>query len=140
MIILVTYILTQPKIPRHWPYSLLQTLPVPLRPWKSISLDFITNFPPSQGYNVILIVVDHFIKMLHFLPRWKLLPISKWHIFCEKYSNIMVSQINSLVIMGHNLLRNFGYTYLRSLKSRVNSLHQANILKQTVKISAQIKP
>jgi hypothetical protein len=48
-------------------YGLLQPLPIPVGPWKSISLDFITDLPPSKVYDAILIVVDYFTKMTHFL-------------------------------------------------------------------------
>ena len=56
------------KIPRHQPYGLLHPLPTPTGPWKSISLDFITDLPLSKGYDAILTVVDRFTKMAHFLP------------------------------------------------------------------------
>ena len=56
------------KIPRHQPYGSLQPLPIPSGPWRSISLDFITDLPLSKGYDVILTVVDRFTKMAHFLP------------------------------------------------------------------------
>ena len=56
------------KIPRHHPFGLLQPLPIPTKPWQSISLDFITDLPLSQGFDTILTVVDRFTKMAHFLP------------------------------------------------------------------------
>jgi hypothetical protein len=56
------------KISRHRPYGLLQPLPIPVGPWKSISLDFITDLPPSKGYDAILTVVNRFTKMAYFLP------------------------------------------------------------------------
>ena len=59
------------KVPRHRPYGLLQPLPIPPGPWKSISLDFITDLPPSKGFDAILTVVDRFTKMAHFLPCMK---------------------------------------------------------------------
>jgi hypothetical protein len=46
------------KKPRHRPYGLLKPLPVPERPWHSISADFITDLPNSNGFNSILVVVD----------------------------------------------------------------------------------
>ena len=33
-----------------------------------ISADFITKLPLAQEYNVILVVVDRLIKMVHFIP------------------------------------------------------------------------
>ena len=40
-------------------------LPVPLRPWEDLSLDFIGGLPISRGYTVILVVVDRFSKGVH---------------------------------------------------------------------------
>ena len=31
-------------------------------------MDFITGLPKSQGYDVILVVVDKFTKFVHFMP------------------------------------------------------------------------
>ena len=36
--------------------------------WTHISADFITKLPLAQGYNLILVVVDRFTKMAHFIP------------------------------------------------------------------------
>ena len=38
---------------------------------RSISLDFITDIPPSKGFDSILIIVDRFTKMAHFIPCTK---------------------------------------------------------------------
>jgi len=39
--------------------------------WMHISADFITKLPLVQGYNSILMVVDQFTKMAHFVPTTK---------------------------------------------------------------------
>jgi len=31
-------------------------------------MDFIVELPPSEGYNVIFVYVDCFMKMAHFIP------------------------------------------------------------------------
>lgn len=36
---------THAKTPQHKPYGLLKQLPVPARPWNSISMDFIEQLP-----------------------------------------------------------------------------------------------
>ena len=59
------------KIPRHRPYGLLQPLSIPVVPWKSISLDFITDLPPSKNFDAILTILDRLTKMAHFLPCTK---------------------------------------------------------------------
>lgn len=45
---------------------------MPHRPWSHISLDFVTGLPLSGGFTTILIVVDCFSKMAHFVPLPKL--------------------------------------------------------------------
>jgi hypothetical protein len=46
----------------------LYTLHVPYRPWHTISLDYLKHLHESNGYNSVLIVVDHLTRMAHFLP------------------------------------------------------------------------
>jgi hypothetical protein len=57
--------------PRHKPYGELSPLPQPAKPWKEISLDWITQLPPSRykgrEYNSILTIVDRYTKMAIFL-------------------------------------------------------------------------
>ncbi|GJP33858.1 hypothetical protein CLOM_g12728 [Closterium sp. NIES-68] len=44
-------------------------LPVPEQPWQVVSLDFITGLPPTtSGHDAILVVIDKFSKMGHFIP------------------------------------------------------------------------
>uniref|UniRef100_A0A803TY22 Gypsy retrotransposon integrase-like protein 1 n=1 Tax=Anolis carolinensis TaxID=28377 RepID=A0A803TY22_ANOCA len=56
------------KTRREKPAGLLHPLPTPSRPWEIISADFITDLPPSLGFTTILVVVDLFTKMAHFIP------------------------------------------------------------------------
>jgi len=41
---------------------------IPEKVWTHISADFITKLPLAQGYDSILVVVDRFTKMVHFIP------------------------------------------------------------------------
>jgi len=41
---------------------------IPDKAWTHISADFITKLPLAQGYDSILVVVDRFMKMVHFVP------------------------------------------------------------------------
>ena len=56
------------KPPRHAPYGLLQPREIPTKPWESISMDFVTDLPESNGYDAIWVVVDRLTKMAHFIP------------------------------------------------------------------------
>ena len=59
------------KASRHKRNGKLMPIPIPNQPWKSISLDFITDLPLSSGFDCILVVVDRFTKMAHFEPCTK---------------------------------------------------------------------
>lgn len=47
--------------------GLLQPLPIPERPWQSVSMDFILGFPKVNGLASILVVVDRFTKYAVFI-------------------------------------------------------------------------
>src|SRR5882672_5585207 len=52
---------------RHRPYGLLKQLPIPEKPWNSISMDFIEKLPQSSGYTSILVIVDRLSKQSLFI-------------------------------------------------------------------------
>ncbi|KAF8755411.1 hypothetical protein RHS01_05099 [Rhizoctonia solani] len=55
----------------HNPVIALKPLEVPPFPFHTISYDFITGFPKSEGHDAILVVVDLFSKLGHFIPTSK---------------------------------------------------------------------
>jgi len=59
------------KTPRHAKHGLLHPLELAFKPWTHISTDFITDLPESEGATIILVVVDRFTKMAHFIPLKK---------------------------------------------------------------------
>lgn len=51
------------------PHGPLSPLPVPVKPWDSVSMDFITDLPKTTNkHDAILVVVDRLTKMSHFIP------------------------------------------------------------------------
>jgi hypothetical protein len=60
------------KAAKHKPYGLLQPLSPPEYPWEEVTMDFITELPPSKiagvVYDSILVVVDRLTKMSHYIP------------------------------------------------------------------------
>jgi len=52
---------------RHAKYGSLPPFEVPYAAWSSISMDFITQLPESQGKTQIMVLVDLFTKMGYFV-------------------------------------------------------------------------
>ena len=65
------------KSTRHATYGNLQLIPPPMHPWDEVTMDFITDLPPSKDpatsvfYDAILVMVDRLTKYSHFLPSQK---------------------------------------------------------------------
>lgn len=45
----------------------MEPLPIPGRPWESISMDFISALPKVDGFGSIMVVVDRFSKYATFI-------------------------------------------------------------------------
>ena len=59
------------KVVRRAPFGLLSPLPIPTRPWLSVSLDWVTDRPPSHYHDAVLVVVDRLTKQALFIPTTK---------------------------------------------------------------------
>jgi hypothetical protein len=58
--------------PSNRKHGLYQPLPLPSRPWESISMDFLSGLPTTQKkHDAIWVVVCHFRKMALFIPCTK---------------------------------------------------------------------
>ena len=64
------------KAPRHKPHGQLFSLPIPTHKWKDLTMDFVTELPPSrdwngQVYDSIFVMLDRLTKMAHYTPVLK---------------------------------------------------------------------
>ena len=57
----------QSKAVRPVPDGLLQPNQVPDQPWQCIAMNFITDLPDSDGYDMILVVIDGLTKISHYI-------------------------------------------------------------------------
>src|SRR5260370_15853472 len=56
------------KTQHHKLYGKLKQLPILVKLWNSISMDFIEHLPASDGFTSILVVVDCLTKQSLFIP------------------------------------------------------------------------
>ena len=78
------------KALRHCPYGLLQLLLILTHPWREISMDIIVELPPSTNskgntYDVILVIVNCFTKMVKYFPIKEMIAASQLaELFCNE--------------------------------------------------------
>ena len=87
----------QDKVEQRKPVGLLEPLPVPERPWESISLDFISSLPPVGGLGSILVVVDRFSKYATFIAA----PL---HCSAEEAARLMMKGVVKYWGVPHNII------------------------------------
>ncbi|KAF8749463.1 hypothetical protein RHS01_09966 [Rhizoctonia solani] len=71
----------------HAPVISLKPLEVPPFPFHTISYNFITGFPKSQGHDAILVVIDSFSKFGHFIPTSKKVTPQKALLICSSLTS-----------------------------------------------------
>ncbi|QRW26415.1 Retrotransposable element Tf2 protein [Rhizoctonia solani] len=77
----------------HAPVISLKPLEVPPFPFHTISYDFITGFPKSQGFDAILVVIDSFSKFGHFIPTTKKDNIRQGTTFTGKFLRALYQRL-----------------------------------------------
>ena len=65
---------------------LLQPLPIPEKPWQSVSMDFIMGFPKARECKSIFVVVDQFSKYSVFMATPEACP-------AEEAANLFFSHV-----------------------------------------------
>ena len=56
------------KADRHSKAKALLPMPLGIRPWEEIAVDFVGELPESDGFNAILVITDRFTKMQQYIP------------------------------------------------------------------------
>ena len=81
------------KVKRHRSYGALQSLPLPSGKWKEITMDFVTDLPPSRDgsgrvFDSLFVVVDRYTKMAKYIPVLKT-------ITAERLADVFIEHIVS---------------------------------------------
>jgi hypothetical protein len=50
------------------PAGKLHPLPIPMKPWDSIVMDFVGPFPESRGFNYLWVIICRMTSMVHLVP------------------------------------------------------------------------
>ena len=91
------------------PAGLLQPLPIPAGVWQDMFMDFVEVLPKSEGYSVILVVVDRLTKFAHFISmKHPYTTVTVAHLFMDHIVNCMVYLAALSVIETKSLLVHSG--------------------------------
>ena len=96
------------KAVRHALYDLMKPNEALNRPWKSKSMDFITDLPKLEGDDAILIVIDRLTNMAHFLPCTK-------EMNARQFSELFVREIFRLHGLPKDNITDRGYIFTSDL-------------------------
>ena len=118
------------KSERSSPKGLLQPMPTPPHPWHTLTLDLIVDLPNHQGFNTILVCVDAFTKMAHFIPL-KGIPSAKQlaQHFCEHIVKIHGIPRNIVSDRGTQFFSHFWKAFTKELQ--INSKYSTSYHPET---------
>lgn len=104
--------------------GLLEPLPMPKRPWQSVSLDFIIGLPRVGEYYAIVMGINRFFKYAIFIPMFKTCNVKVIiQLFFKnivKFWGLLENIIND---KNARITGNFGWNYFTS-GVRVEPLNQ----------------
>src|SRR5207302_8428680 len=107
----------QTKVVRHAPYGPLQPNEIPSKPWKSISMDFITDLPKSAGQDAILVVINRLTKMSHFI-------LCRKDINVKQFALVFLKEIFRLHGLPRDIITDRGSIFTSDMwKEITNELH-----------------
>ncbi|MBW0465415.1 hypothetical protein O181_005130 [Austropuccinia psidii MF-1] len=91
----------------HKKFGLLKPLQIPYGPWNYLSIDFITQFPLSNNFDSILVVVDRFSKMAIFIPAYGT-------ITAPELAQIFIRHVFSKHVLPVTIVSDRGYLFISS--------------------------
>ena len=103
-------IMTTIKMKRHLSYDELKSLSRLTDSWKEITMNFITDLSFSKWkkvvYDLILVIVDHYTKMTHYLSIKKTLTVVKLTELFFKKIALKYEILNDIIINKDSLFIN----------------------------------
>ena len=88
---------------------------IPEKMWTHISANFITKLPLMQGYDSILVVVDRFTKMVHFVPTIKRTSV-------EGLARLFRDNIWKLHSLSDSIISDRGPQFVASIMRKLNCM------------------
>ena len=89
-------------------------LPIPIKPWNSIGMDFVGPFPKSHGYNYHWVGICQMTSMVHLIPVKTMMTVSdlSWIYFQETVRlhglpSLIVSNSHRMYIVHSPCFRSF---------------------------------
>ncbi|KAJ9532950.1 hypothetical protein QJQ45_018027 [Haematococcus lacustris] len=104
------------------PAGLLQPLPIPERPWDSISMDLIVKLPASgpKKYDSILVFVDRLTKMVHLVKTWESMTATQ-------YAKLFLEHVFRLHGMPRSVVSDRGPQFHNKFWAEVTKLLQVQV-------------
>ncbi|WVZ18092.1 hypothetical protein V8G54_005414 [Vigna mungo] len=105
----------------------LHLLPITTGVWEDISLDFVTGLPPSNGYIVLLVVVDCFSKVV-------CLGVLHSGLTTYKVVELFVTLVCKHYRLSKSTSSNAGYDFVLTSREEILSCLKDNLLKAQTRI------
>ncbi|KAJ9509744.1 hypothetical protein QJQ45_011390 [Haematococcus lacustris] len=104
------------------PAGLLQPLPIPERPWDSVSMDLIVKLPASgpNKYDSILVFVDRLTKMIHLVKTWESMTATQ-------YAKLFLEHVFRLHGMPRSVVSDRGPQFHNKFWAEVTKLLQVQV-------------
>ncbi|KAF5465390.1 hypothetical protein F2P56_015403 [Juglans regia] len=109
------------KVENVHPAGLLHPLKVPQVVWTDISMGFVVGLPMSEGYSVVMVIVDRLSKYVHFLPL-------KHPFTTVKVASVFLDHVFKLHGMPKSIISDRGSTFLSSFWKEFFKLQGVNLL------------